>query len=136
MPQEIIGLDTNILVRLIVADDQGQLKKVKKLILEYNEIPGSLFINNIVLCELIWVLKKGYKYPKKQLLVALEALLATKEIAFENRNLINHAVNYYRNGKADFSDYLTLVINSQAGCANTYSFDTKIIAEKLFTRPA
>jgi predicted nucleic-acid-binding protein len=131
----MIGLDTNLLVRFITLDDEIQSKKAKNLILKYNGITNSFFVNNIILCELIWVLKKGYKYDKKQLVKVLEMLIATKEIAFENRNLISQANNHYQKGKADFSDYLTCEINNKMGCKNTYSFDLDIVKEKLFISP-
>jgi predicted nucleic-acid-binding protein len=130
----MIGLDTNVLVRFITLDDETQSGTAKELILKYSGISKALFVNNIVLCELLWVLKKGYKYSKKQLLEVLEVLLTTKEIAFENRNLVSQASLAYKNGKADFSNYLTFAINEKRKCKCTYSFDDTTIKKKLFTQ--
>ena len=64
----MIAIDTNILVRYITQDDEIQSKAAEDLLSGYNEKPQSIFINNIVLCELIWVLERGYKYSKGVLL--------------------------------------------------------------------
>ena len=53
----MIGLDTNILVRYLVADDPGQLAHVDRLIEEAFAHQESLYLNRIVLCETVWVLE-------------------------------------------------------------------------------
>jgi predicted nucleic-acid-binding protein len=57
----MIGVDTNVLVRYIVGDDPKQ-SKLAITFLEKTcskENPG--FVNLIVLCELVWVLRGAYK---------------------------------------------------------------------------
>ena len=57
----MIAIDTNILVRYITQDDLQQAEAAANLLAIYNNKPQSIFINNIVLCEFIWVLEKGYQ---------------------------------------------------------------------------
>ena len=52
----MIAIDTNILVRYITQDDLQQAEAAENLLAIYNNKPQSIFINNIVLCEFIWVL--------------------------------------------------------------------------------
>ena len=71
----MIGLDTNILVRYITTDDLEQWQNAAGLI----EAEGQLcFLSNIVLCELVWVLRgKPYQFTCLQVSEVLEAMLAT-----------------------------------------------------------
>ena len=61
----MIAIDTNILVRYITQDDLRQAEDAEKLLASYNSKPQSIFINNIVLCEFVWVLEKGYNYSQQ-----------------------------------------------------------------------
>ena len=54
----MIGIDTNILVRYFTQDNQEQAEIAEQIIKKYATSPNSLLINNIVICELIWVLEK------------------------------------------------------------------------------
>jgi predicted nucleic-acid-binding protein len=58
------SLDTNVLVRYFTNDDEVQSKIASGLIAGYVGKEKSLFISNIVICELLWFLIRGYKYKK------------------------------------------------------------------------
>ncbi len=49
----MIGVDINILVRYFTQDDREQAIVVEKIVDKYAGIANSIFINNIVICELI-----------------------------------------------------------------------------------
>jgi len=52
----MLGIDTNILVRFLVRDDEVQFEKARKLI--HREIAAGrrVFVNQLVLMEAEWVL--------------------------------------------------------------------------------
>ena len=129
----MIGLDTNILVRYVTADDLEQWQLAAGLI----EAEGQLcFLSNIVLCELVWVLRgQPYQFTRPQIAEVLEAMLATPVMEFENRGAVYQALQRMKLSKADFSDYLIGAIAQQAECSTTYSFDRKLIGEKGFQYP-
>jgi predicted nucleic-acid-binding protein len=125
----MIGLDTNILVRYLTRDDEPQWRQAADLI-QQNQ---PCFIANIVLCELVWVLKgTNYRFPKEEIIQALEAMLHSAAFEFENRSTVAQALQRYKQGKADFSDYLIGATSRQAGCTETASFDSKLKGEKGF----
>ena len=126
----MIGIDTNVLVRYLVRDDEHQHKQADALITHYITNSRKIFINNIVICELIWVLgSKGYKYSRLQISDLLKELLSTVEFEFEEHHLLWLSFLEYKNSTADFSDILISKINTQHNCRTTYSFDkgTKLI---------
>ena len=54
-------------MRYLTSDDKEQSKLAETIIEKYATKPDSIFINNIVMCELVWVLNRGYKYKKEQI---------------------------------------------------------------------
>jgi len=128
----MIAIDTNVLVRYITNDDKEQSILAANLLDSYAGQERSVFINNIVLCELIWVLVKGYKYKKEQIIITLKLLLSSIEFEFENHELAFLAVIEYETAEADFSDILIGLINHAIGCKATFSFDQNALKSKYF----
>lgn len=124
----MIGLDTNVLVRYLTRDDEQQWQQAVKLI-EGEEC----FITDVVLCELIWVLRgKPYQFAKDEILKAVEAMLQSTTFEFENRSAVYQALQRTRQGSGDFSDYLIGAIARQHDCLETATFDRKLRGDKGF----
>lgn len=125
----MIGLDTNVLVRYLTRDDEVQWKKAVQLINDSK----SCFISNIVLCELVWVLRgKKYKYSQTEILQTLELILQSSKFEFTNRTVIYQAIKLNKLGKADFADYLIGAVNHNRECSKTVTFDRKLTGEKWY----
>ena len=130
----MIGIDTNILVRYLTRDDEEQSQKVLELLEQYSGVESSIYINNIVLCEVIWVLETGYKYPKQNITHSLKLILQTPEFAFENHaTIVKVLYDYEQSSGTDFSDILISVTNADKNCIATYSFDKKSCKHGYFT---
>lgn len=121
----MIGLDTNVLIRYLTRDDEEQWQIANNLINEAVETNETFFINNIVLCELVWVLRSRYKLSRPNLIETLEKLLIVSTFVFENKSAAQWAVIQMKQGNADFSDYLIARLNQQR-CAETATFDAKL----------
>ena len=130
----MIAVDTNILVRYITNDDKEQALLATTLLDSYIGKEKSIFINNIVLCELVWVLVRGYKYQKEDIIKTLKLLLSSIEFEFENHELAFLAVIEYEKAEADFSDILIGLLNQYRNCKVTYSFDQKALKLKYFKK--
>lgn len=128
----MIGIDTNILVRYIVQDDEEQARLAGELIENgcTEESPG--FINRIVLCELVWVLSKAYGYERTLIAGVLEQILVTTNFEVENTAVAWAAVRNYGTGTADFSDYLIAHSNKGSNAVPTITFDRKAGEHPLF----
>ena len=125
----MIGLDTNILVRYLTRDDEVQWKQAVEIISNAE----FCFISNIVLCELVWVLKgKPYKYSQSEILRIIELMLQSSKLEFANRTIIYQALKLNRIGKADFADYLIGAVNHHHECDITVTFDQKLKGEKWY----
>jgi len=122
----MIGLDSNVLVRYITQDEPQQSALATRLIENRCTKADPGYISQIVLCELIWVLGRAYRYEKHQLTHLMEQILITAELEIEGEELAWKALAAWCDGPADFSDYLLVLNNRAAGCECTFSFDNKL----------
>jgi len=120
----LIAVDTNVLLRYLLNDDQGQAALAEKLI-SGNEI---VLITDVVLVETLWTLKgKKYQLNKTDLVTVIQALFKEPNIRFENGQVVWLALNDYRNAQpingklADFSD--ALIVNKAKFIASNMSDD-------------
>ncbi|PSB18310.1 PIN domain-containing protein [Phormidesmis priestleyi ULC007] len=120
------GLDTNVILRYLLRDNEEQWQLADQYINNALDTTETCFINNIVLCEVVWVLRSGYKLSRSELIDTVEKLLRTNIFVFENQEAAWWAVQQMKRGGADFSDYLILKVNQQMKCVETASFDAKL----------
>lgn len=114
------GLDTNVLIRYLVADDEAQATTAKRYIES-----GPCYVNCIVLSEMVWVLESAYDYDKEAIATALERLLSTHEVEVEDADVALAALRDYRRSTAGFTDCLIAHRNTSHGCSETGSFDKR-----------
>ncbi len=125
----MLGIDTNVLVRFLVRDDEAQFEKTRKLIKREIAAGRRVFVNQLVLMESEWVLRSRYAVPKNQIIEAISGLLDATDIQFEDEPSIEEALFMWKDATADFADCLIGAKNRRLGCRATVSFDVK--ASKL-----
>jgi len=129
----MIGLDTNVLARFLVADDEVQAARARSYI-EHAVAEGEmLYINRVVLAETVWILTKFYRQSRSALAGAIERVLLTVEFEVEEKQLAWEALHEFRRGGADFADTLIGTVNRSAGCSTTVTFDKKAGKLKTFS---
>lgn len=117
------ALDTNILVRYLVSDDDQQLAGAKKLIETAIHAGETLFVPITVTLELEWVLRSNFKFSKEQVTSTLVSLLASVELSFESEPAVEIAVALYKEKTADFSDCVHIALAHMAGESPLWTFD-------------
>ena len=122
----MIGLDTNVIVRVAVGDDpeQAALAKSRLLSLSTSE-PG--FITHVVMVELWWVLTRAYKKTTADVLAFLTRLTETATIVVQDRESVLSALTAVQDNGADFADALVVAVSTASGCSAVESFDAKAI---------
>lgn len=128
----MIGLDTNVLVRYIVQDDAAQAKAATHLIEGRCTAADPGFIGVIVLCEIAWVLQRGYRYDCATLAAVLRTMLTAVELHIEESETVWRALRAFESGKADFADYLIGAHNSGRHVHPTFTFDRRAAASPEF----
>ncbi len=128
----MIGLDTNVLVRFLTGDDPKQSEIASEWIRVAVAKEEKLFLNRIVLCELVWVLSGSYGFPKSRIVETLEELLSTDHLIVEDHGVAFAALEDYASSNADFADCLIGRGNSASGCSATLTFDKKLWKTEMF----
>jgi len=125
----VIGLDTNTLLRLLVKDDEQQLRKLTASI-----EAEPLVVNIVVIQEAVWVMSKVLGFSKTRVVTLLEDLLDQDDLVIVPESAVRKAAQGWAAGQAEFADYLIGELNAQAGCRTTLTFDTKAAQHPTFTR--
>jgi predicted nucleic-acid-binding protein len=119
----MIGIDTNVLLRLLLHDDEAQARKARREIEDIESAGTQVLINDVVLTETLWTLRGRFASDKDELLLTLRSLLGAASFAFENRGTVQQALALYEASNAGFSDCLIAAKNAGIGCEYTATFD-------------
>ncbi len=133
------GVDTNVLLRYLTADDPEQSPVARRLVMAAESSGDTLYINVIVLCELVWSLRgKRYNRSWEEIAIVIDQLLASPLFELQARDLVRAALRHLMAGsltteQAGFADYLLGEINQRAGCTDTATFDAALGDQAGFT---
>jgi predicted nucleic-acid-binding protein len=104
----VIALDTNVIVRVVTADDPGQLKTALKVF-----EADRLWICKTVLLETEWVLRYSYELGRESIQEVFHRLLGYPQLQVEDRAAVLRGLALYGRG-LDFADALHLVSSGDA----------------------
>lgn len=121
----MLGVDTNVLVRFLVRDDEAQFEKARRLIRREVAAGRGVLVNQLVLLETEWVLRSRYRLPKHLIIEAISGLLEASDVRFEDEPAIEEALFIWKDTTADFADCLIGAKNRRLGCRATATFDVK-----------
>jgi predicted nucleic-acid-binding protein len=130
----MIGLDTNVLIRLFTADDERQMLAARRFVDRECTEASPGYISCVVLAELVWVLARAYRYSRPQIADVVAALLAGRDRMIEYHDEVGAALNDFRSSGADFVDCLVGRLHRANGCAATATFDRKAARLAGFVR--
>ena len=122
----MIGLDTNILLRLWLNDEPAQNRRIDALLAEHGSMPGSLLVSDVVLAEAMWTLRSTYAQGKAAQLLAVRSLLEEAAFAFEDREAVLLAVSMFEDGSCGFADCLVAAKHARLDCDFTATFDRRM----------
>ena len=119
------AVDTNVIVRYLVADDPGQSEAARSLLEQLTpDNPG--FICREVVIEAAWVLERSYRFPRTRIAEVLMGLTASDSLVVENADDVVAAAHRYRQGGVGFSDMMILAAAERVGAAPLYTFDRRL----------
>jgi len=114
------GIDTNVLVRLLVADDPAQAERARAYVTEH----APCWINRVVLCETVWVLERLYGHSRSRIGGALRQILDTRQFEIEDADAVQVGISAVEEGH-DFADVVIAATNQAYGCEATATFDRR-----------
>ncbi|MCV3766136.1 PIN domain-containing protein [Rhizobium sp. TRM95796] len=119
----MIGLDTNILLRLVLKDDPVQTELAVRLVAGLSkENPG--YVNCITLLEFTWYLRRRLKLERRLVADTVFSLLQAEDLVFEDEELIGAVLMRMSDTSVEFADTIIALRNKRDGCPTTRTFDT------------
>lgn len=114
----MVAVDTNVLVRLTVRDNQKQLAAALSFIVK------GAWVSHIVVCESLWVLTSFYEFTRAQQRDFVAGLLCNDLLSIHDRETVERALEKFNtHAKVSFSDCMILELARKNGCAPLGTFD-------------
>ena len=121
----MLGIDTNVLVRFLVHDDEAQFLRAQKLIRREIAAGRPVFVSLLVLLETEWVLRSRYDVSKVEVIATISALLNSVDVDIEDEPAVEEALFLWKDHAVGFADCLIGARNRRLGCSATMTFDAK-----------
>lgn len=126
------GVDTNILIRFLIGDDEQQAKKVYKIFKKIESEKKELFVPLLVILELVWVLESAYEIHRDEILSSISDLLLMPILKFEHQSALQQFILSAQGSRYDLSDLLIAHSAKINGCQTVITFDKKASKFNLF----
>lgn len=115
------AVDTNVLVRLIVRDDAGQLAKAEAF------VAGGAWVSTVVLAETTWTLASVYGLKPAGVATVVAGLLDHADLALQDADAVTAALTQLRRRPSlGFADCLLLELARKAGNLPLATFDRSL----------
>ena len=114
------GIDTNVVVRFLVADDEDQHLRARAVLAS-----RGCFVPDTVLLETVWVLASVYRFSNAQIEAALRRFLGLPNVHLADPPRIAQALQWFADGM-DFADALHLA--SALEVETFLTFDRRFVA--------
>jgi predicted nucleic-acid-binding protein len=118
----VIGVDTNVLVRLFIDDDHHQHGLATRFF-DGRDRDDPAFVSVVTTVEFVWVLTRSYKKPAEEALRLLRDVLDSQDAVMEEASHVRAAIEEALATKAEFSDVVIARTGQRAGCSRTVTFD-------------
>ena len=126
------AIDTNVLVRFLVGDDEKQAEKVYSIFKKTEFEKKELFVPVLVVLELIWVLESVYAITRLDILDSVASILLMPIFKFENLKVLQDFISSANGNNFDLSDLLIAFSANSHNCEAVLTFDKKAAKFKLF----
>jgi len=117
-----VTADSNVLIRAAVQDDLHQARRAAKVLAEADLIAVPV----PVLCEFVWVLRRGYKKSAAEVSDAIRRLMRSVNVVM-NRPAVEAGLSALDAG-GDFADGVIAYEGEWLGAEEFVSFDSKAVS--------
>lgn len=123
MPKKLPVLDTNIITRFLTSDTPEQAKKVERLLNQ--SFPKSLYIPDLIIAEIVYVLLSYYQLSKKEVIEKVNILLDFEKFK-TNKRLLKKTLETFEQYNISFVDAYLCALHLLGKNKFIYSFDKKL----------
>ena len=120
-----VVIDTNLLVRYLINDDQKKAEAVDNLLDKAIKGDVRIVVPSVVIAELVWVLESFYQMKADAILELVEAIVNTSGLDVTDKSTVISALRLYKNRNIDFIDAWIIEFAKERGIRTIYTFDKK-----------
>lgn len=123
-----VGIDTNVLLRLLVDDDPVQ----REAVLSFGQGLGAKYLGFVTLISLVemdWALRRQYGYSKQESISALQKISQIRGVEIQSFEAVIKTIRGVENGNGDFADVLIAHLCLDEGCSHVVTLDRKAAAK-------
>ena len=120
----MIGVDTNVLVRFLVRDDEEQYARVDRFFAE-RTVGDPAFVALVVVVETAWVLRRRYRFGAEAIANAVMALLSADEVVVQAPDVVRRAISDTKGTGIDLADAIVAHLGIDVGSDYTVTFDRR-----------
>ncbi|MBI2470331.1 MAG: type II toxin-antitoxin system VapC family toxin [Planctomycetes bacterium] len=120
-----VVIDTNLLVRYLINDDQKKADAVDNLLDKAIKGEVKIIVPSVVIAELVWVLESFYQLKADAILELVEAIVNTSGLDVTDKSTVISALRLYKNRNIDFIDAWIIEFAKERGIKTIYTFDKK-----------
>jgi len=118
-------IDTNLLVRYLINDDQKKAEAVDNLLDRAAKGEVRIIVPSVVIAELVWVLESFYQLKADAILELVEAIINTSGLDVTDKSTIISALRLYKSKNIDFIDAWIIEFAKERGVKTIYTFDKR-----------
>jgi len=118
-------VDTSVLLRFLIKDDDLKARAVEKLLLTASGKGTVLHILPVTMLEIVWGLEKVYKFGKKEVRELAEAIINTPQLKVEMGDVFLKALKAYEEKNVKFADAVMAYWGLEKKISIAYTYDEK-----------
>lgn len=119
-----IYADTNLFIRFFTGEPAGQAQESKKFLIQVSEGKHELFICDLVIAEIIYVLQSVFNLRKTAVVEKILAIAEINNAVIEHRWIVLKALDLYEEKNIDFIDAYIASHLAKNKCCAVFSFDS------------
>ena len=123
-------VDTNILIRHLTGDPQGQAQRATRFLATADD----LLLADLIVAEVVYVLESFYKVERVRVAELARAIIAFEAIRVVDEDLLLRAIELYELERLDFADAYLVSSAERSGVGAIASFDRAIDRVTTVTR--
>lgn len=118
-------LDTNILVRYLIRDDEEKALACLTLLDRAGRGEEKLVTSDLVIAEAVWVLgsSRWYGLARAEIVDLLKPIISLSGLQIPSKGLLIRVLEIYRDTQVDFIDAFNAVLMDHMGVSEVYSYD-------------
>ena len=119
-------VDANVILRYLLGDVEELYKKAEEIFSQVIAGRRTIFIPQVVIAEVVYVLMKLYKVPKEKVVLSIEFFLNLKNCKIQDKKAVKEALKIFSANNISFVDAL-LCAYARANNYQLTTFDAKLL---------